>query len=197
MANFTKTGQGLIGHQAATHPTSIVGAQVLIPDEISAYIVCYLGYVEAVSNTNPPSFLIQGHPEEGTNKDGWATLVKFTSGITLPLGVSITSISGNDTTTATHTFTETRNEGKPLYFKDDGAVTNGEWHYCQDIPDTTSIFTFDNPASTLDDVFDAEIFSLNLEISALKRIRAIFHHNGGTGADAEVFVRMVTADDFA
>ena len=35
-----------------------------------------------------------------------------------------------------------------------------------------------------------------VDISAIKRIRVIFHHNGATGADAEVFVRMVTADSF-
>ena len=201
MANFTKTGVDLITHQAATHPTSIIGGQKLIPTEISAFIVCYLGYVEGsgTANTNPPSFLIQGHPEEGTNVDGWATLVKFTSAITTVEGEAISSILTNDTTTSVvHSFTETRNEGKPLYFQDTASVTNGEWHYCQDILDTTSVFTFDNPTGSppLDNVFDAEIFNLNLDISAIKRIRVIFHHNGATGADAEVFVRMVTADSF-
>ncbi len=204
MGAYSKTeGTILIALQSVTHgPTALVkGTEIDVSTEISAFLTLYLGYTEATPNTTPPTFHVQGHTAAAGN-DGWATIAKFTSAISgTPLFANMTGApSGNDATTDAHTFTEALHEGKPLYYKDIVVLASSEWHYCQDIPDTTSVFTFEDPVgapfASGDDIYEAEIFSLAVDLSALARIKVIFQHTGATGANCDILARMNTADSF-
>lgn len=205
-------GTVLIAHSMVTHPDKLVGSELDVSTLFDADILCELGYVEAVSNANPPSFLIQTNPFASGN-DGWVTKVKFLSALTGTIETEgITSVSGDDITTDS-TGAQDFTERKPIYIRDTnggspksttGALSTGdqdsEWGTVADLPDTQSIILVDNPTNakdSSDEVYEAEQFSMHLELGGISRLRVVFIHHGATGANCHVRVTAGTTDSIA
>ena len=86
-ATPNKTGSvEVIVHQAATHPTTIVGSAIDCRTKMAATLFLYHGYVEAAADTNPGSFKVQVRPDAGDGAvlEHWITVFTGTAKGTTP-----------------------------------------------------------------------------------------------------------------
>lgn len=85
-----------------------------------------------------------------------------------------------------------------LYIQDTGTLANSEWARCQEIVANTSINLVDGLTNAKDssDVIwnDADIWAIDVDLTALTRLRVVFQHEGAVGANCHVKALMVTAD---
>ena len=198
MANLTKTqGTTILTHQAITHPGTAVGTTQDVSTKLSATIVCFHASVQATVNINPGSFLIQISASSSGNED-WATVAQFTAAsaaavledltATEPAGEKVLAV------VSTTGFVATDN----VYIFDTGTLTNSEWAKLEQIVSNTSLDLIDGLTTgkdSADEVWtEAETFVAQLDLTAVGRLRVIFQHEGGTGADVHVKVIMVTGD---
>lgn len=201
MATISKTqGTAVLAHQAITHPDTVKGAAQDVSTKMAATIVCYHASVEAAANTNPGSFLIQTSPSSAGDED-WATYAEFPATIstadteamtaTEPVGETVLACANTTGFVATDY----------LYVQDASVVADGEWGRCQEIVTNVSINLIDGLTTQKDnaDVIwnDADIFTVQMDLTAVGRVRVIFQHEGAAGANVHVKAIMVTGDSFA
>jgi len=76
----------VLAHQAATHPTTIVGSAIDCRTKYQATVFLWHGYVEATADTNPGKFLVQVRPDsgEGTVLEHWITVAELVAAGTTP-----------------------------------------------------------------------------------------------------------------
>ena len=89
MATFTPSKTDsvtVLSHQAATHPTTIVGSAIDCTTKKSATVFLFHGYVEAAADTNPGVFLVQVRPDDGSGSvnENWITIAKLYAKGTTP-----------------------------------------------------------------------------------------------------------------
>lgn len=210
MAAPSKTeGRILIAHSMVAHPDKVVGAELDVSALFGIDLICYLGYVEAAPNGNPPSFLVQKNHNPSGNK-GWKTITHFLSGVTgTPETEGIASVSANDITTDT-SGAQDFTEREAIYIRDTnggspktttGALSTGdqesEWGTVADLPDTTSIILVDNPTNAKDgsdEVWEAEEFSVSINLDGISRLRVVFIHYGAAGANCHILAVAGTTD---
>lgn len=198
MANITKTADiAILAHQAVAHPATVVGSAQDVSTKLAAMIYLFHASVEAVANTNPGKFLIQTS-DSANGDDDWITVYEF---------IPRVSTADTEAMTATEPATETVlavaatagfvAEDK-LYIQDAGVVADGEWRICKEIVTDTSIDLVDGLTAQKDasDVIwnDADIFKCPLDLTAITRVRVVFMHEGGAGANVHIKGVMVTGD---
>lgn len=201
LMNLTKMdGIGILDHQAVNHPGSVVGSAIDVSTLSEITILLFHGAVEAVVNTDPGIFLIQMSGSSSGNED-WATLYTFTATISNadheaitanePIGekvMTVSSISGFD-------------ELDVLYVQDTGIVIDSEWALCQKIIDTVPVKSIDlvdgltNAKDASDIIWnDAKVWTRQIDLTTITRIRVLFVHEGFAGANCHIKVLGITRD---
>lgn len=201
MAAFSKTqGAAVLTHQAVTHPATVKGLAQDVSTKIAATIICFHASVEAVANTNPGSFHIQVSGSSSGNED-WATIMKFTAQATTAATEALTATEPSGETSLAVASTTGFTAEDLVYIQDAGTLADSEWGLVQEITGTPTIVLVDGLTTgkdASDFIWDqAEIFPVNLNLSAVGRVRVIFQHEGATGANCHVKALMITGDSFA
>lgn len=197
MASITKTaGQVLLEHTAITHPDTLVGAAVDVSTKLAATLILFHSSVEATANTNPGTFLVQVSGAESGNED-WATVAVFTASATTADTEALSGAESPGATVLEVASTAGFVAGDYLYIQNT-TLADGEWNRLQEIATNVSLTVIDgitNAQSSSSIVWnDADIFVCQLDLTAVKRLRAIFQHEGATGANAHVKGLLVTGD---
>ncbi len=201
MANISKTqGTLILNHQAVTHPDTVKGAAQDVSTKLAATIILFHASVEATENTNPGRFLVQ-ISGSATGDEDWATVYEFVATKSIADNEQLTDSEPQGETTLAVASTTGFAANDVLYIQDTGNVVDSEWNRCQKIVTDTSIVLMDgltNAKDSSDIVWnDADIFTCQLDLTAVGRLRVIFHHEGATGADCHVMALMVTGDSIA
>ena len=201
MATISKTqGTAILAHTAITHPDTVKGSATDVSTKLAATIICFHASVEAAANTNGGKFLVQVSGASAGDED-WATVAEFTAQATTadteamtatePVGetvlacASTTGFVANDLLYIAHT-----------------TLASSEWARCQEIVTNTSVnlidgLTTEQTAATSVIWNDAEVFTCQLDLTAVGRVRVVFQHEGATGANCHVKALMVTGDSIA
>lgn len=201
MAALSKT-QGIVAlaHQAVTHPGTVVGTAQDVTTKFSATILLFHASVEATANTNPGRFFVQTSGSASGNED-WATTYEFDATIstastaamtaTEPIGETVLAVAA---TTGFAAFDK-------LYIQDSGTLADSEWGLCQEIVTSTSINLVDgltNGKDSADVIWnDADIWTCQLDLTSIGRIRVLFVHEGAVGANSHIKAIMSTGDSIS
>jgi hypothetical protein len=201
MATITKTaGTAVLAHQAVTHPDTVKGSAQDVSTKLAATIICFHASVEATANTNPGSFLVQVSGSASGDED-WATVAQFTATSSTADDEAMTATEPAGETVLAVASTTGFVAGDTLYIQDVGTVADSEWAKCQEIVTNTSVNLIDgltNAKDSSDKIWnDADIFTCSLDLTAISRLRVVFHHEGAAGANCHVKALMVTGDSIA
>lgn len=202
MATISKTqGTAVLAHQAVTHPDTVKGSAQDVSTKLAATIYCYHASVEAAANTNPGSFLIQTSPSASGDED-WVTQVKLDATISTADTEAMTATEPVGETVLAVASTTGFVAGDTLYIQDASVVADGEWAKCQEIVTNVSINLIDGLTTQKDSADfiwnDADAFpGVQLDLTAVGRLRVVFQHEGATGANVHVKAIMVTGDSIA
>lgn len=198
MATITKTAAiSLLSHQAITHPDTVKGNSTDVSTKLAATVACYHASVEATANTNPGSFYIQVSGTDSGDED-WFSVAAFTAQATTADTENMTASEPQGETVLAVASTTGFVAGDLLYIQDTGTLADSEWGRCKEIVANTSIDLIDGLTNAKDssDVIwnDAEIFVAQIDLTAIKRLRVVFQHEGATGANVHVKALMITGD---
>jgi hypothetical protein len=158
----------------------------------------YAGFIQAAANTNPGSFIVQVSGASSGDED-WVDVATFTlseTGTPADEGMTATEASGE--TVLAVTLTAGFAALDDIYILDASVLAASEWAKIEQIVTDTTIDITDGLTTgkdSADTIFgSAERFSVYLDLTAVGRLRVIFMHEGGTGADMHVKAMMVTGD---
>lgn len=200
MADWTKTNQSLLSHQAVTHPATVQGSDLDVSAMDTVGVTCFHASVEATANTNGGKFLVQGANTASGDED-WCTLIEFEAQATTADTEAMTATEPAAETVLAVAATAGFAADDILYIQDTGTVADSEWARCQEIVTNTSINLVDGLTNEKDssDVIwnDAEIWFVSLDVRGLARIRVVFQHEGATGANCHVKALGTSADAYA
>ena len=197
MATIVKTqGTAVLTHQAITHPDTVKGSAQDVSTKLAATIVMWHSSVEATANTNPGSFFVQVSASSSGDED-WATVAQFTVNATTADTEAMTATEPIAETVMAVSSTTGFVAGDLLYLQN-STVGNGEWAQCQEIVTNTSINLIDgltNQQTNTSTIWnDANVFTCQLDLTAVGRLRVVFQHEGATGANCHVKAIMITGD---
>lgn len=197
MATIVKTqGTAVLTHQAITHPDTVKGSAQDVSTKLAATIVMWHSSVEATANTNPGSFYVQVSASSSGDED-WATVAQFTVNATTADTEAMTATEPIAETVMAVASTTGFVAGDLLYLQN-STVGNGEWAQCQEIVSNTSINLIDgltNQQTSSSTIWnDANVFTCQLDLTAVGRLRVVFQHEGATGANCHVKAIMITGD---
>lgn len=184
----------VIAHQAATHPTTIIGSAIQTLTKRAVVIAMFHGYVEAVADTNPGKFKVQirHNPGDGSVNKHWITVAEFVVKGTTPDTEALGGTEAIGSTSLGVASTTGFVAEDLLYIQDTGVVTDGEWNECKNIVTNVSIELIDGLTTAKDsaDIVwnDASKFVCALDLNALESFRVIWSHEGTTGANGHVAV---------
>ena len=133
-----------------------------------------------------------------SGNEDWATVARFRA---FSGTYSSTTIDGAESIGATLIETGVTTgfaDGDVVYIRDSGTVADGEWGQAVEVITDTSVELWDgltNAKDAADLIYrPAEVFTCQLDLTAVGRVRVVFHHEGTTGADVHVKAMMVTGD---
>jgi hypothetical protein len=193
----------VLAHQAATHPTTIVGSAIDCRTKRAATVFLYHAYVEAAADTNFGKFLVQVRPDagDGSATEHWITVVELAS------KAPLTPFADTEAMTATEPAGETvlacaSTTGflaeDELYIQDTGTLADSEWHKLRTLVSNTSITLMDGLTNEKDnaDVIwnDASKFVVSLDLNGIESFRVVWTHEGTTGANGHVKALAITYD---
>jgi hypothetical protein len=200
MAALSKTaGVVVLAHQPVTHPATVVGTAQDVSTKFAATILLFHSSIEATANTNPGKFLVQVSGSATGNED-WATVYEFDATIstadtqamtaTEPVGEKVLAVT--DTT------------GFAAYdnlYVQHSTLANSEWGTCQEIVTSTSIDLVDgltNEQTSSSVIWnDADIWTVQLDLTAVTRIRVNFQCEGAVGCNCHIKALGITSDSIA
>lgn len=197
--NKTDSGSA-ISHQAATHPTTIVGSAVDCRTKRAATIFLYHGYVEAAADTNPGKFLVQIRPDagDGSVTENWVTVVELSAKGSTPDTEAFTATEPVGETTLACASTAGFAVEDELYLQDTGTLADSEWAKCKTFVANTNVQTIDGLTNQKDssDVIwnDASKFVVTLDLNAVESFRVVWTHEGAAGANGHVKADYITYD---
>jgi hypothetical protein len=178
----------VLAHQAATHPTTIVGSAIDCRTKRAAVVFLFHGYVEATADTNPGKFLVQVRPDagDGTATEHWITVVELPAKGTTP---------DTEAMTATEPVAETV---MAVAATAGFAVEDSEWAKLRTLTTNTSLTLVDGLTVQKDsaDVIwnDASKFVVSLDLNGIESFRVVWTHEGATGANGHVKALAITYD---
>jgi hypothetical protein len=189
----------LITHQAATHPTTLVGSSINCATKRAAVLFLYHAYVEATADTNPGKFLVQVRPDDGAGSvnEHWITVAEFAAKGTTPDTENMTATEPiGETVMAVASTTGFLAEDE-LYIQNT-TLANSEWAKCRTFASNTSITLIDGLTvqQTNTSVIwnDASKFVLWLDLNGIESFRVVWTHEGTTGANAHIKALAITYD---
>lgn len=203
MATFTanKTDSvAVLAHQAATHPTTIVGSAIDCRTKYRATIFLFHGYIEATADTNPGKFLVQLRPDagDGSATEHWITVAELTVKGTTPDTEAMTATEPQGETVMAVSSTAGFAVEDLLYIEDTGTLADSEWAQARVITTNTSITLVDGLTNQKDssDVIwnDASKFVVDVDLSAAESFRVVWMHEGATGANGHIKALAITYD---
>jgi hypothetical protein len=190
----------VLAHQAATHPTTIVGSAIDCRTKRAATIWMWHAYVEATADTNPGHFEVQVRPDagDGSATEHWVSVLKLYAKGTTPDSEAMTATEPiGETVLAVASTTGFVTEDL-LYIQDTGTLADSEWGECRKVVSNTSIDLVDGLTTQKDssDVIwnDASMFVVRLDLTSVESFRVIWHHEGATGANGHVKALATTYD---
>ena len=201
MATISKTdGIAILAHQAVTHPDTVKGSAQDVSTKLAATIILFHASVEAVANTNPGKFLVQISGSASGDED-WATIDEFDATISTADTEAMTDTEPTGETSLAVASTTGFVANDILYIQDTGVLADSEWARCQDIVTDTSIDLIDGLTNAKDssDVIwnDADVFTCQIDLTAVTRVRVVFQHEGAAGANCHVKGLLITGDSIA
>lgn len=202
MVTPSKTvGTELIAHQAVTHPGTVVGSAIDVSTKFRATVFLDHALVEAVANTNPPSWKVQISAASSGNEN-WVTVeeIQITeTGTPATEGLTQTEASGETVMAVASTMD--RAAGDIIYLQDAGTLVDSEWSEIQEFVTNTSIILLDglttgkDSSDTIWGSAQRDAVTLNLE--SVARLRVVFTHEGSVGANSHIWSTMTVLDSIA
>lgn len=190
----------VLAHQAAAHPTTIVGSAIDCRTKRAATVFLYHGYVEAAADTNPGKFLVQVRPDagDGSATEHWITVVELTAAGTTPDTEAMTATEPVAETTLAVASTSGFAVADKLYIQDAGTLADSEWATLKTLVTNTNIQLIDGLTTEKDssDVIwnDASTFVISLDLNGVESFRVVWTHEGAAGADGHVKALAITYD---
>lgn len=190
----------VLSHQAATHPTTIVGSAIDCRTKVSALVFLYHAYVEATADTNPGRFLVQVRPDDGAGSvnEHWVTVFTGRAKGTTPDTEAMTATEPAGETSLAVASTTGFAVEDVLYIQDTGTLADSEWAICKTFVSNTNIQLIDGLTTQKDsaDVIwnDASTWVVPLDLSDCESFRVVWQHEGATGANGHVKALAITKD---
>jgi hypothetical protein len=182
----------VLAHQAATHPTTIVGSAIDCRFKRGATLFLFHGYVEATADTNPGKFLVQVRPDagDGTVTEHWVTVAELAAKGTTPDTEAMTATEPVAETVMAVASTAGFAAEDELYIQDTNTLADSEWAKLSSLVSNTSLTLIDGLTTQKDnaDVIwnDASKFVVNLDLNGIESYRVVWIHQGATGANGHV-----------
>lgn len=189
----------VLSHQEVTHPTTVVGSAIDVSLARRATVFLYHGYVEATADTNPGSFLIQMRPEaaDSTVKEHWLTHTTKTAGGTTPDTEALTATEPVGETVLACASTTGFAVSDKLYIQN-ASTAASEWALLRKFAANTSVTLTDGLANDQDTSSviwnDANVWIVELDVTAIDAIRVVWQHEGATGANGHIKALAVLHD---
>lgn len=189
----------VLAHQAATHPTTIVGSAIDCRAKIGATLFLYHGYVEATADTNPGKFLVQVRPDagDGTVAEHWITVAECVAAGTNPDTEAMTATEPIGETVLACASTSGFAVNDQIYIQH-STLANSEWNELRSIQTNTSLTMIDgltNEQTSSSVIWnDARKWVVKLDLRAIESFRVIWTHEGATGANGHVKALAITHD---
>lgn len=200
MATISKSYADALAHQAVTHPATVVGSALDVSTKLALTLALFHASVEAAANTNPGKFLVQVSGAASGTED-WATIAEFDATISTADTEAMTATEpvGEKALTVVATAGFAAND--VLYIQDAGTVVDGEWARCREIVTDTTIDLVDGLTNAKDssDVIwnDADIWTCQLDLTAVGRVRVVFQHEGAAGANCHIKAMAIYGDSIS
>jgi len=189
----------ILSHQAATHPTTIVGSAQDCRTKRAAVVFLYHGYVEATADTNPGKFLVQVRPDagDGTVTEHWITVLELVAKGTTPDTEAMTATEPVAETVLAVASTTGFAVEDELYIQHT-TLASSEWAKCRTFVANTSITLIDGLTTQQDNTSviwnDASKFVVPLDLNGIESFRVVWIHEGATGANGHVKGLAITYD---
>lgn len=180
----------LLTHQAVTHPNTVVGSPLDVTGFRNVRVELYHGFNAATANTNPGTFLVQAS-RRTTGTEDFVTILPFTvTSVTPSTVVFAQNEAAGDTVIEVASTTGFTTNGALLYVRDT-VLANSEWVFQRRFVTNTSITLVDglaraHNATTTAFFSGAERFVANIDVAGIERIRAVYLHEGTTGANVHI-----------
>jgi hypothetical protein len=190
----------VLAHQAATHPTTIVGSAIDCRTKRAAVLFLFHGYVEATADTNPGKFLVQVRPDagDGTVTEHWITVAELTAKGTTPDTEAMTATEPVAETVMAVASTTGFAAEDELYIQDTTTLADSEWAKLRTLVTDTSLTLIDGLTTQKDnaDVIwnDASKWVVPLDLNGIESVRVVWMHEGATGANGHVKALGITYD---
>lgn len=197
MSTITKSYAVALAHQAVTHPATVVGSALDVSTKLAMTLLLFHAMVEATANTNPGKFLVQVSGAAAGNED-WNTVAEFDATISTPDDQTMTATESVGEKVLVVAATAGFIANDILYIQDVGTLANSEWGRCQEIVTDTSINLVDgltNEKDSADHIWnDADIFTVQLDLTAVGRVRVVFQSEGAFAANSHIKAMAVYGD---
>lgn len=190
----------VLTHQAATHPTTIVGSAIDCRTKKAATLFLFHGYVEATADTNPGKFLVQVRPDagDGTVLEHWITVLELAAKGTTPDTEAMTATEPIAETVMAVASTTGFAAEDELYIQDTTTLADSEWAKLSSLVTDTSLTLMDGLTTQKDsaDVIwnDASKWVVSLDLRGIESFRVVWMHQGATGANGHVKALAITHD---
>ena len=197
MADYTQsTTQDLLAHQEIARGANVVGTAVVCAGWLMAQVTAWLANIGTTANATGVSFIIQASVE--TTGNDWVDILRFTGTTTEAVDDALTGNEGIGVTEIALASTTGYTVGGLVYLKDLTGVAESEWGEVAAISAAASITLLDGliTAKVLtDDIVysQAERFSVLIDCSGFKRLRACVVHQAATGSAIRVKSTAVAA----
>lgn len=200
MATISKSYAVALAHQAATHPATVVGSALDVSTKLAMTLALFHASVEAAANTNPGRFLVQASGAASGNED-WATVAEFDATISTADTEAMTATESIGETALAVAATAGFVANDILYIQDTTVVADGEWARCREIVTNTTIDLVDgltNEKDSADVIWnDADIWTCQLDLTAVARVRVVFQHEGAAGVNCHIKAMAIYGDSIA
>ena len=200
MATISKSYAVALAHQAVTHPATVVGSALDVSTKLAMTLALFHASVEAAANTNPGKFLVQVSGAASGNED-WATIAEFDATISTADTEAMTATEPIGETALAVAATAGFAANDILYIQDAGVVADGEWGRCREIVTDTTIDLVDGLTNAKDssDVIwnDADIWTCQLDLTAVGRVRVVFQSEGAAGANCHIKADAIYGDSIS
>jgi hypothetical protein len=192
----------LLAHQAVTHPDTAIGTAISVVDD---FLVCGAFFYAPVETDNPDegSFFRLQYSVSASGNEDWVTFPG-------------TDFRGFDTASDTESLNSTEaagetdlnvpdasaqwDHGDSIYIQDAGTVADGEWNIVEDLDTTPQeyvklLYGLTNGKDSSDAIWEADVFSWCVDVSAITRIRVYFSNANSTSTGPNAHIKA-TATKF-
>lgn len=198
MATITKTIQTpLLSLQSVASGGVAISSALDVSTLFACFVSVHFGRRATTALTVPCQIRIEASAK--SSGDGhWFPLVQWATDIAASESESVSGTVSSGTNVIT--VASTTNLAYPdIIYIDNSTIANSEWGRIKSVVSNTSVTIEDNlvNAQTGSTIYDqAQIFGATLDLTAVKRIRAVCD-NAGTGQAIAIEIQIITADAIA